>query len=68
MDFDKKEANLFFIALLFLFLIKLEENIASPISGKDGDLGMGLSLIRQSLVWTQEKFFVHRNREAESSY
>lgn len=66
MDFDKKETNQFiFIAMPFLFLVKLKDKkcIPSPISGDDGDLATGLSL-----VWKQEKFFAYTNHEAESSY
>lgn len=60
---EKKQTN-FFIVMFFLFLITPnksilpEEILHGEFSGEDRDLGMGLSLIRWSLVWTREEFSV----------
>lgn len=57
--------------MLFLFLITLKKSILPEevlqgklFSGEDGELGMGLSLVRWSLVWTWEEFSVCRNYTA----
>lgn len=61
---EKKQTN-FFIVMFFFFLIALNKSILPEeilhgkfFSSEEGDLGMGLSLIRWSLVWIQEEFTV----------
>lgn len=67
----EKKQTIFFIVMLFLFLITLKKSILPEevlhgklFSGEDGELGMGLSLVRWSLVWTWEEFSVCRNYTA----